>query len=67
MQFLFSPHCSGFCRHYTAAFGPWHRPYVLAFEQGLRRAAAAAVGRISNATLRQEYSRMLPSLRMPYW
>jgi hypothetical protein len=40
---------------------------VLTFEQGLRRAAAAAVGRITNATLRQEYSRMLPTLRLPYW
>ncbi|KAF6257358.1 common central domain of tyrosinase-domain-containing protein [Scenedesmus sp. NREL 46B-D3] len=57
----------GFCRHYSPAFGPWHRPYALAFEQGLRRAGAAAVARLTNTTLRHEYSRLLPALRLPYW
>lgn len=62
-----SPPSSGFCRHARPDFGPWHRPYLLAFEQGLKAAARAVAGRFATPLLRDQYAYVAQQLRLPYY
>lgn len=58
--------CS-FCHHEVPSFAPWHRPYCLLFEQGLRRACNTVAGRFKTAALRSNATYTCDLLRAPYW
>eukprot|EP00775_Hariotina_reticulata_P009193 gene9193-9359_t len=61
------PATVGFCRHAQADFGPWHRPYVAAFELGLQAAATRAAARFATQQLRDQYLAVAQQIRLPYF
>ncbi|KAJ6783330.1 hypothetical protein PWT90_02565 [Aphanocladium album] len=56
----------GYCPHGEALFLPWHRPYVLLFEQQLVRHATEIAQRYPDS-VRNEYVAAAATLRAPYW
>lgn len=60
------PSGRGFCKHGVSSFGPWHRPYIARFEQGLQRAAQTVVNRMT-PRLKAVYQPIVASIALPYW
>ncbi|KAF3356881.1 hypothetical protein VdG1_03439 [Verticillium dahliae VDG1] len=56
----------GYCPHGEALFLPWHRPYVLAFEQRLVETAIRLANQYP-AAHRATYVKAAQTLRAPFW
>lgn len=56
----------GYCTHYSTAFPPWHRTYLLLFESKLVQ-AAREIAKKYPMHIRDEYVREAAALRLPYW
>ncbi|KAH0601703.1 hypothetical protein MHUMG1_00582 [Metarhizium humberi] len=56
----------GYCPHGEALFLPWHRPFVLLFEQLLVEHAAGIASQYP-ARYRDQYVAAANNLRSPYW
>lgn len=56
----------GYCPHGESLFLPWHRPYVLAFEQRLVETAISLANGYP-AAYRDTYVKAAQTLRSPYW
>ncbi|KAI9723363.1 MAG: hypothetical protein M1812_001247 [Candelaria pacifica] len=56
----------GYCTHTSLIFLPWHRPYVLAFEQILSEEAVSIAKRFTGSSA-TKYQTAAENLRAPYW
>lgn len=56
----------GYCPHGESIFLPWHRPYVLLFEQEMVRIAEEIAAKYPGG-VRRRYLAAAASLRSPYW
>ncbi|KAJ6788012.1 hypothetical protein PWT90_01124 [Aphanocladium album] len=56
----------GYCPHGELVFLPWHRPYVMLYEQALSQAAVAIAETYPEKT-RATYRAAARALRSPYW
>ncbi|SMQ51746.1 unnamed protein product [Zymoseptoria tritici ST99CH_3D7] len=57
----------GYCAHISNLFLPWHRPYLVLFEQILFEHIVDAVNEFPAGSVRQRYASAALSWRMPYW
>ncbi|RPB05865.1 Di-copper centre-containing protein [Choiromyces venosus 120613-1] len=58
---------SGYCTHSSILFLTWHRPYLALFEQSLFENVKAAVAAFPAGPIKDKFTRLAPSFRMPYW
>ncbi|KAF2495650.1 Di-copper centre-containing protein [Lophium mytilinum] len=57
----------GYCTHSSNLFLTWHRPYCALIEQTLLGNARTAVSKFPNGGLKDRYSKVLETLRVPYF
>jgi tyrosinase len=56
----------GYCPHSSNLFGPWHRPYLAAFEQRIAAHARSIAERFPPRQ-RAAYRQAARNMRLPYW
>ena len=61
-----TPVTTGYCPHGSPLFGPWHRPYIVVFEQILAQQAQTIAAQFPTAQ-RTAYQAAANTLRWPYW
>ncbi|KAF2875899.1 common central domain of tyrosinase-domain-containing protein [Massariosphaeria phaeospora] len=57
---------SGYCTHRSVLFVPWHRPYLLLYEQIIYQYALDIVNEATGYP-KQAYEAVLDFIRLPYW
>ncbi|ETS73379.1 hypothetical protein PFICI_14984 [Pestalotiopsis fici W106-1] len=56
----------GYCTHRSTLFIPWHRPYLMLYEQIIYAYAKDIVDH-STGSAKEAYAAALPEVRLPYW
>ncbi|KAF2114035.1 common central domain of tyrosinase-domain-containing protein [Lophiotrema nucula] len=57
----------GYCPHNGILFAPWHRPYILTYEQLLHQHVLDIVNEISDPDTKTRYREAATKFRIPYW
>ncbi|KAF2840525.1 Di-copper centre-containing protein [Patellaria atrata CBS 101060] len=57
----------GYCPHGSNIFGPWHKPYIVLFEQVLQQKAKEIANALPAGTNKDKYVAAANELRLPYW
>ncbi|KAF2993735.1 hypothetical protein E8E13_000223 [Curvularia kusanoi] len=61
-----SVHNKGYCTHRSVLFVPWHRPYLMLYEQIIYQYALDIVQN-SSGYAKEAYDSVLDCIRLPYW
>ncbi|RGP66614.1 oleate-activated transcription factor 1 [Fusarium longipes] len=56
----------GYCTHRSTLFMPWHRPYLMLYEQ-IIFAYAEEIAKNATGYAAEAYKEALPQVRLPYW
>ncbi|KAF2724314.1 Di-copper centre-containing protein [Polychaeton citri CBS 116435] len=57
----------GYCQHTANVFLPWHRPYMLLYEQVLQQYIVEIVNTFPTGVTRRRYAQAALEWRLPYW